>query len=245
MASWEFPVTEPLDVRIRIPDGDITVTARPAQTVTVEIEGNGRDDLASAVKVSCEAGVLSIAAPGRSRIFSFHSPAFDVTVGVPPGSSCQVDTAAADLRCRGELGALTARTASGDVTADQVTGRTEVSTASGDVRLSRSGPASVKTVSGDVRVGTAASDVTAVSVSGDVVIDQVTRGEVNARTTSGDITVGVAPGLSVQLDLSTLSGDASSELESSATAGDVAATVTCHSISGDVRLRRASSAVAS
>ncbi len=245
MASWEFPVTEPIDVRIRIPDGDITVTALPTKTATVHIVGDGRNDPASGVKVSCEAGVLSILAPDRSRLFSFHSPSFDVTVGVPPGSSCRVDTAAGDLRCSGELGALTARTASGDVTADQVTGPAEVNSASGDLRLGRSGPLRAKTVSGDIGVGTADSDVTAMSVSGDVLIERVTGGEINARTTSGDITVAVAPGLRLALDLSTLSGDASSELEDSGADGEIVATVTCHSISGDVRLRRASPAAAS
>src|SRR5205085_1765393 len=75
------------------------------------------------------------------------------------------------------------------------------------------GTARVKTVSGTISIDPAGGDVDGQTVSGDVLIGGVAGGRVAVKTTSGDITVAVVKGTAVQLDLSTLSGDASSELD--------------------------------
>ncbi|HEV2377153.1 MAG TPA: DUF4097 family beta strand repeat-containing protein [Streptosporangiaceae bacterium] len=239
MATWEYPVSEPAEVRVRIPDGDITVTAAPTETVTVEVTPSGRSSLDD-IDVDFDAGVVSVIARKRTGLMSMRSGSFDVDVTVPEGSACRVDTAAGDVDCRGELGSLIVTTASGDTNAERVSGTAEVSTASGDVRLGRAGDVQAKTVSGDVHVDTAGGDVTCHSVSGDVWVGQVRTGYTKATTTSGDITVTVVPGLNLRLDLSTLSGDMSSELAESGGDGEIAVTLTCHTLSGDIRLKRAS-----
>lgn len=242
MGSWEFPVTGPIEARIRVPDGDITVAAAPTQTATVTLE-SGRGDISDA-RVEFAGGVLSILAPMRSGLFGLRPNDWEVNVAAPPGSSCRVDSASADVRCTGELGRLTVRTASGDVAAAH--GETaQVTTASGDVRLDRCGDLRVKTVSGDIHVGRADGDATCQSVSGDVEIGEVHGGRTEVKTTSGDITVTVVPGLSLRLDLSTLSGSLDSDLSQTDAAGGVDAAVSCRSVSGDLRLLRASQVRAS
>lgn len=241
MPSWEFPAEGPADVHIRIPAGSVAVTAAPTPSICVAVEpadGFGGSDLAGMTRVEYRTGRLDIAAPDDRRLFR-RSASLDVRVTVPPGSGCTADTASADVRCAGELGALGVHTASGDVTAEQATGETDVTTASGDVRLDRCARTRVKTVSGDVLIGAAGGDVGAESISGDVQIGPVAAGRVTVTTTSGDITVAVASGTGVRLDLSTLSGDASSELDHGGPEGAADATVTCRSVSGDVTVRRA------
>ncbi len=244
MASWEFPASEPIEARIRIPDGSITVAAVPTQDVTVEIEPAharwGGDDPLSQIRVEFEGGRLLIGDQKRFGLLTGRSSQFDVVVRLPEGSSCEIDTAVADVRCNGTLGALEVRTVSGDVAAGHVLRLAEVQTASGDVQLDRSGTARVRTVSGDIVIGGSDGDATCQSVSGDVAIRRAATGRIDVKTTSGDITVGVIPGICLRLDLATLSGDASSELEDSDAGGDVTATVTCRSVSGDVRLARVS-----
>ena len=62
---------------------------------------------------------------------------------------------------------------------------------------------------------------------------------VEAKSTSGDIRVGVAPGIGVYLDLSTLSGTASSELDPADQSGGADMTLNCRTLSGDVLVTRA------
>jgi Toastrack DUF4097 len=251
MASWEFPASEPVEAQIFVPAGHITVHAAPTQTITVEIEpGQGgwhgwlAGDPLSDIDVKFEAGRLVIGHRRQSGLLGLRSAGFDITVRLPEGSSGEIDTAAADVRCDGTFGTLTASTASGDVLAGHVLRGAEVQTASGDVRLDRSGTARIKTVSGDIAIGGCDGDATCQSVSGDVEIGRAAAGRIDVKTTSGDITVGVVPGICLQLDLATLSGDAVSELDDAGEGGDVTATMTCRSVSGDIRLRRAAKAAA-
>src|SRR5690606_24192751 len=85
--------------------------------------------------------------------------------------------------------ALTIRSASGDVRAQEVGGALSVTTASGDVRVERvEGPMSVSSASGDVSLGVYAGD------------------DLEMATMSGDLDVGLLPGRVVKLRANTLSG---------------------------------------
>jgi DUF4097 and DUF4098 domain-containing protein YvlB len=236
MSSWEFHTTEPINVHIRIPSGDITVDAADTETVTATV-GSDRDDEPN-VKVDFDHGELRILAPTRSGLFNFRGADLDVHVTVPTGSSCRIDSTSGDVRTSGELSTLTLQTTSGDVTVDEAEAA-QVTCTSGDVRFNRCGDVSVKTVSGDVHVGSALGDVACQSVSGDVRVGEVRGGRTEVHTTSGDITVTVVPGLSLRLDLSTMSGDMTSDLSQSDGDGDIDASVTCRTMSGDLRLMRA------
>lgn len=242
MGSWEFPATGPVTVHVRVPDGAITVDTAAKQTASVTISSS-RGDVSEA-KVEFSDGKLSILAPMRSGLFNLRSHQWNVNVCVPPGSSCQIDSAAADVRCTGELADLTVQTASGDITAAQA-GSAQVTTASGDIRLGRCGDLRASSVSGDIKLDRADGDATCQSVSGDVSVGEVHGGRTQVQTTSGDITVTVLPGLSLQLDLSTMSGNVSSDLSQSDRAAGTDATIHCRSISGDLRLLRASGVNAS
>jgi DUF4097 and DUF4098 domain-containing protein YvlB len=242
MPTWEFDAGETTAARIRVAAGSIHVNTTPARAIRVTVEsaggpGGGAEELA---EVGYESGRLTVTIPGDQRLLRRRSASFDVSVTLPQGATCEADTASADVECTGELAALTVHTASGDVHAGRVTGLAEISSASGDVRLEEPGAARVKTVSGTISIDPAGTDVDGQTVSGDVLIGGVAGGRVAVKTTSGDITVAVAKGTGVQLDLSTLSGDASSELDHGGEAtGPADATVICRSVSGDVTVRRA------
>lgn len=246
MTSWDFPVSDPIDLKISIPAGSVTVTARATDTARVAVvpgrPGRKADDFVAATRVEYEPGTLSVIAPER---FGLHrGSSLDVTVELPEGSSGQIVTASADVRCSGDLRSLAVRTASGSVAAERVTGQVQVNSASGEVRLGDIGGLKAETASGDVQIGTAAGDVIVRTASGDVELGAVASGSTDVTSVSGNISVAVAAGTGVYLDLSTLSGSATSELEAAGDAGapaDDEATVSlrCHTISGDVRVGRA------
>lgn len=262
MTSWEFPGSEPIDILIDVASGSIAVSAEPADRTTVLLEASGRggDLLLSEVSVTFSQGRLEIIEPKDVRNRLRGHPRLDVTVTAPADSSCVLHTASADVSCMGRLAGLEARTASGDVTAGSVTGPLEVRTASGDVWLERTGATaefntasgdvqlrqadgdvSVHTASGDVSIGQAAASVHVQTASGDTRVGSAAAGEVSTKTASGDTQVGVAAGVGVYLDLSSLTGTISSELDETGGHDDVGLQVSCRSVTGGIRITRAES----
>jgi Putative adhesin len=241
MTSWEFPASDPVDLQVRIPAGDVTVRATGTQTAAVTLEpgrpGGKAERFLEATRVEFDQGALSVIAP--ERFGPGHGGSLDVTVEVPTGSSCLVHTASADVRCTGELSALDVRTASGDVSAERVTGVARVSTASGDVYVGEAAEADLESASGDVGLGQVSGPVRASTASGDVRIDAASGSRTEAKSTSGDIRVAVPPGIGVYLDVSTLSGTARSDLQPAEESGGSDMTLSCRTLSGDVLVTRA------
>lgn len=259
MASWEFPTEGPVQAEISLPAGSVQVTGTQTDTVTVSLEPASRagERLMADTEVSFDGGKLRVITPRRVSVFGNAS--LDLAITLPAGSSVAADTASADVTCQGEIGALGGKTASGDVDAEQVGGDVDFTTASGDVRLDETtgdvrvstasgdltigragGEIIAKTASGDVRITEAGQSATVKTASGDVRIESISMGLADATTVSGDIVIAIAPDVGVYLDVSTLSGDANSELDSSAGAeGEASLTVSCRSVSGDVRITRA------
>jgi hypothetical protein len=258
MTSQEFPAQDPVDLQVRIHGGGVRVLAAPTQTATVTLEGGER--LLAATRVEFDHGALSVIVPGRlglggnarlefdhgalsvidlERLWLGGNESLNVTVEVPEGSSCLVHAASADVSCTGELSALDVHTASGDVSAERVSGPARVVTASGDVQVGAAAEARVETASGDVRIEQADGAVTVRTASGDVWIAQASGRRTEVKSSSGDVSVAVARGIGVYLDLSSLSGTVSSDLEPAEENGGADMTLQCRTISGDVRVLRA------
>jgi len=202
------------------------------------IEQRGRDIV---VRVPDRLRVLSRTPQLDLRVVAPHSTALDVqsgsatitargmfgTTAVSTGSgditletiddSARVRTGSGRVGIGTVSGDLEVRSGSGGVEIDSVGGSVNAQSGAGDLRLRRGGAAlHVKTGSGDVFVGDAPVDLRAVTGSGDVRIEAAARGDVNVRVASGDLHVGVPSGTSAWLDVHTLSGRLSSELQSAA-----------------------------
>jgi DUF4097 and DUF4098 domain-containing protein YvlB len=238
MPFWEFPADDPVDLQVRLPSGDITVSAVATQTATVTLDGS--DGILAATRVEFDGAVLSVVVPDQLGLARRGS--VDATVELPEGSSCRVHSASADVQCTGALGALDVHTASGDVHAERVSGPTRVDTASGEVSIAAAAEVTVETASGDVGIGRVSGDVAVRTASGDVQIEAAAGPRVEIKAASGDIGVGVAPGIGVYLELSSLSGTVSSELEPGEETAEADMTLSCRTISGDVRVSRAAPA---
>ncbi len=196
--------------------------------------------------------------------------AFNLHVTAPSNSSLRAASQSAGIRVSGTAESLDARTASGDVHADDIAGDARVATASGGIRLhsaggelscrsasgdiqagSVAGRASLQTTSGDVRLATAGGDVEARTVSGDVYLADLATGLVHVTAVSGDVEIGLRPGTSAAVNLSTLSGTTRSDLEvadePAVPDGDGGSArpgvdIQVRTTSGDIRLRRAATA---
>jgi hypothetical protein len=129
-----------------------------------------------------------------------------ITALVPEGSSVTAATRSASLECAGELaevdftstsgdltaggvGALRAKTTSGDVHATVVDGIAAAASVSGDIYFGRADDVTASTTSGDVTVNDFAGRGEMASVSGDVRVRAAEGGTITARSVSGNVTV--------------------------------------------------------
>jgi len=203
-------------VRVEVPEGsDVQVLAGSAD---VEITGP-----IGTAEVSTASGDVSIDDVAADVIGKTASG--DITLG-NVGGDVRVHTASGDLRCSSVAGAALFATASGDL---------EVGAASNRV--------DVKATSGNVRLGALSHGARIVNVSGDVRILSVDEGTLHVRSVSGNVSVGVAKGVDLHVDVETLSGAVSSEIPLDETPGparqETRVDLSVRSVSGDVDIARA------
>jgi DUF4097 and DUF4098 domain-containing protein YvlB len=192
--------------------------------------------------LAIQSGSADIIAEGDYGTSRVDTGSGDVTVGHIAGSA-RLRSGSGDVRVEMIDGDVDVGTGSGDVQLGTVRGSVAAETGSGDVRLGAGGTAlEVKSGSGDVRVGDAPDHVSAKTGSGDVSIDSIRRGEVKARTASGDIRAGVHTGTAALLDVRTISGRVSSDLQASDEpgGGEDRVRLQLESVSGDIALVKVS-----
>jgi hypothetical protein len=183
-----------------------------------------------------------------------------ITVWAPTRSRLAARVGAGDVRASGRAGWAGVRAGSGNATLDAVdgdadvttgsgaidlgpvTGRARLRTGSGAIRVAATGgPAEIKTGSGDVVLGEVNGDVRVRTGSGDVTVSDARSGGLEFSTGSGAVRIGVHPGVGAELDLTSGSGKARSELDVADVAPEkpAALQVRGRTGSGDVLVARA------
>lgn len=277
MPTFETPGS--VSLQIKLPSGRVVVTTADEPRTTVEVVALGRrgQDAIDEIEITMDevSGRHVIRVEQRDRfrwgpIQITWGGDFECRITCPPGADLDLAGASTDVRVEGELGDVSARTASGDIRLHEVGGPLQVKTASGDVSVgivrgegtiaTVSGdvgveridaPLSVRAVSGDITIGSIASELVVATTSGDVDLKAVHEGDVRVQTVSGDVRVGIARGTRVWIDAGSVSGRLESELgleDQESAASDVeSAVVPLHvkTVSGDVSVVRAAAALAS
>ncbi len=215
---YDFDIDGHARLVISLQSGDIDVYASPNGGIEASLSGK-----TAGVTVEQAGNTVSITSEKKTSFFS--APSVRVAVGVPVGCDLEVSGASLDLVSRQRLGAVKARTASGDIrltdtdelvvkTAsgevrfDTVHGHCEVAAASGDlIGDAVTGDLKASLASGDVRIGRVDGDVSVKSASGDAQIDRAEGDDISVKSMSGDITIGLPSGIKLDFDLDALSGD--------------------------------------
>lgn len=183
-----------------------------------------------------------------------------VTVSAPAGSRLAARSGAGDVTVTGRAGWAAVRTGSGEVTIAAVDGDADITTGSGDIEMgevsgrarlrtgsgeiavaSTAGTTSIKAGSGDVALGSVSGDLEVRTGSGEVTISDARAGLLELTTGSGELRIGVHAGVAAELDLTSASGRARSELDvgSSAPAETPLLRVRGRTGSGEVLVTRA------
>jgi Toastrack DUF4097 len=192
------------------------------------------------------------------RDFPLRTVPLTIQISAPSSSSITARSGSADIAVDGVADRLDASTGSGGVRAHRCTGTTDVRTGSGDVRLGsvlgrlrvRTGSGEVEVISiegaagdggtvqtgsGDVRLGAVTHNMSARTGSGDLTVVDASAGGLELTTGSGQLRVGIHPGVRAELDVSSGSGCARSDLPVGGppTEGDVPLRVRARTGSGD------------
>ena len=250
MTEHRFQTPDPVELVVKIPTGDIDIETVDGDESLVSLDGD--DKLLDLTEVRQEGRRIVVELKGKKSFgitisigdFSFGSGRLRVRVKVPHGSSTVLTTAAADMKVRGRLASLEAKSASGDLVVNgEIERDATVKTVSGDVRLERvGGELTVQTVSGDVSAQSVGGSIESKTVSGDLRVESVREGRATAQSVSGDIELGVAAGTNLDVDAGSVSGDLASEVplgSDPGTAGDgPILVVRGKTVSGDFRVFR-------
>lgn len=259
MPHWDFPATGPIDLLVEVTAGSVRIGAEQTETVSVDVRptrpGQVGDELAADVRVDFADGRLEIIEPTQRFSWMRFTSGLDISVTLPAGSRCWVTTVAADITASGDVGWLAAKTVSGKIVASAITGNADLSTTSGRISVNETagqvlaksasgavdlgqvgGDLDVTTVSGKVDIDRATADATVRTASGRVKIGSLSRGQADIVTVSGEVTVHVAKGTAVYLDMTSISGRVTSELEPSEATEQVGLHLKCRSISGAIKV---------
>jgi hypothetical protein len=195
-----------------------------------QAEGTGLpSEAVRQTRVDFTAGRLVVRAPKDMHL---RNVSIAVSVQAPVGSHVAARSGAGDLTVSGGAGRLELTTGSGRINTDQAAAPAKVDTGSGVVRLGPmaagvraktgsgdveisavGGASTVVTGSGDVWLGAVTSDVLARTGSGNVTIANASAGQLELHTGSGELRIGVREGSRAEIDLSSGSGEAHSDLD--------------------------------
>lgn len=172
--------------------------------------------MGDALRITTESGRVLVVAQARKGVDVDRGPLVEdetgrfvrgssepLTVRVPLGTDVVIGTASGDIDLQGQLGNVSATTASGAIRADEVAS-IDARTASGILEIGAGvGSVRLKTKSSSVHVHRADGELRVATVSGQVHIEHAT-GLVSVRTVSGDVDLGL--GTSGSAAVETVSG---------------------------------------
>jgi DUF4097 and DUF4098 domain-containing protein YvlB len=278
-----FPTPAPIAVTVDIPvRSDIQVVAsdRTDTVVTIEPRSASRGlDVRAADQavVDLSEGRLTVRLQHwRLANWLTDGGAVDVTVEVPIGCSLDLRSGMGDLRCQGEFasaelmsgmgairidhcGPLQAKTGTGDVAVERVTGSAQLSTGTGTLRVGEvEGDAVLRNGNGHTLVGEVSGDLKANAANGDIVVersgDAVTakaanggirvgeagRGRLTLQAAYGAVEVGVPEGTAAWLELDTKYGRVRNQLIAAPDPGTARSTVEIRARNAysDITIRR-------
>lgn len=244
-----FHTPQPVRLRVEVYEGRVDIVAAETDTTTVElIAADGDADIAQELMeratVEQHGNDIVVELPkSKSGLFRRGHRVL-VHITVPLGSSAALETAAADVQTRGQLGDVVISSGSGDVDLE-LTVDLQARLGSGDLRLGAAhGAVDIKGGSSDLVLGDIADAVTILTGSGDVLLDRV-GGTLKIKSGSGDVVLKEA---GTGVDAMAGSGDvtlrqvAKGRVKAKTGSGDVSIAVThgtaayldIASVSGDV-----------
>ena len=250
MIKKDFNVGEGAELDVHVQSGRVEVTTGSAGFISVEVETRDPSFL-----VEKRGDLIYVSSEKNTGWLSGGSRAY-VSAVVPEGTDVNIGTASGRIECRGQLGRVDVKTASGDVDVEagssvviktasgdahlvRSDGEVRGSSASGDFYIGRSdGNTSISSASGDVRLEDAKGSVTISTASGNMRINSFEGNRASFKSMSGNAVIGIPAGTKVDLDVSLLSGKLKLPKDSPSPPSDRQMSVKAKLVSGDFAIKK-------
>ena len=241
-------------VELYLNSGDVRFKQVSDEIVTLSMSGSA--EAVDAIEVFATEGTITARTTAKRRRW-FGGGSVDTIVSLPAGSDVLVHLGAGDVTANFDLGEAEVHVGSGDIRLETVTGRADLKVGSGDIRLSKAESiCRVASAAGDCRLGmltevsisTGAGDLylddvsesaTIKAAAGDVRVRRFSGTDLEIKTMSGDATIGLIPGLTVNANVKTMSGDLRNRIKPSGAEKVGTVNLTVVSFVGDVTLKTA------
>lgn len=180
-------------------------------------------------RIDMSSGRLVVRAPSNAPL---RGVPLAVRVTAPLGSEVGVQSGSAEVAVSGSAGKVNVQAGTGTVSIEEATDRATVRSGSGHLRLgamrggvhARSGrgdvevgvieaPSSVANGSGAIWLGEVSDDVLVRTGSGDITLADAVDGQIELITGSGELQVSIHRGTSAEVDLTSSTGAARSDLD--------------------------------
>lgn len=144
----------------------------------------------------------------KERKWSHHGKS-KWTVTLPQKTKVEFKSASGDLDVNGLMKGLSVKVASGDVTAKDILGNIRIKSASGDIDINdSSGEMTAAVASGDITLSDVKGTFNINAASGDIEANSIQFNEESSfKTVSGELLVKLSKSSTVDLNLTTVSGD--------------------------------------
>lgn len=250
--SFEFVVGDRPEVSLAVMSAGVSVVEGEPGTITVEVEGSDREleqldvvQTGDVITVRSRKGgrrwvrgslKIRLAVPAGTT-FGARTASGEIKI-LGPLSDVEIGTASGDIHVASFNGRARIKAASGDLTIGTAVGGLQATAASGDVRVDASeGDLDLSTASGDISIGSAEGSVSVRSASGDVSVRRFSGVHFDGSTMSGDFTIGLVPGMTIDADLQTRSGNLRNLTPSGTGERLINAAMSIKTLSGDITLR--------
>ena len=197
-------------VKIVITRGEVDITGWDRDEVHIEGE---LDDLAEGLVFVMEGDRtrIEVKLPRRNVNWGGGS---DLDIRVPMNSKIDFDGVSTDTTIGMVSGGVRVRTVSGDITASEIQNQVRINTVSGNIDVSASsGDTHISTVSGEIHLDMNSSRIVLNSVSGEIEAQFEEFTQLRANVVSGDIEVSGKLAGEGKIEIASVSGDISLELE--------------------------------
>ncbi len=204
--SFSVPRNAVIDITVRT--GRLIVRGTDRTTAELRSDGAPYTLRASTVGVTISTGDDRGSSRSRSRNMSRYSDDTRLELTVPRGVRLVIAATSADVDVQDIAGDVDVHAMSGDVTMRAIGGRSIVETMSGDLLLTEGGTGvRATTMSGDITLRGVKGDADVHTTSGDVVMSMLRVARVKAESVSGNLSFDGDVTDDAQLQLQTHSGE--------------------------------------
>jgi hypothetical protein len=267
MTIHTFALPGAINLQARLGRGALTVHALDGLAeATVELTPRQPgSDIVDRIEVELRGSTLMITAPREGGVLDMifagnrGKLAVDAVVRVPTDTAMKISTLSADVTIHGRASGVDIAAGSADIAVQHVAGDLRLRYGSAHCRIERvDGSVTSRSGSGAAHFGRIAGSLNAGWGSGELVVSEVhgsvrsragsggaalaaVYGDVDLASGSGPMSIGLPAGLAARLDITTGSGQVSSDLpiEGVPTTKSRPITVRARTGSGDIRLFRA------